>query len=367
MQVIPVHGELGRYDVHVGESLLQGLGEGLVRCRPSARIAVLAFDQAIEATWAAEAASSLEAAGLRVVRHPVRADEANKSIAEVERLWRRMAQERVQRSDALCALGGGIVGDMAAFAAATYQRGIATVMVPTTLLAMVDAAIGGKTAVNLAIPGGGLVKNLAGSFTAPIWVLADVRTLSTLPPREFRCGLAECVKHALLADPALLDWIASSLALLESGDAAPRVELVCRSARVKAAIVSRDERESGERAHLNLGHTFGHAIESILHQELHHGEAVAIGLVAMAAASEAAGWWPGAGRFDLPGRLRALRLPVRLPKPVDREAVKAAMRLDKKGKSGETHLVLLRGPGHPGVLPAASPQVVDAGLGAIGA
>ena len=399
MQAISVQSAQGQYDIHVGDALLQGVGAGIVKKIPKARVALLVMDQSIAQTWAREVAASLVAAGLRVVTHVVVASEDNKSIAQVEKIWRCMLAERVQRSDVLCAMGGGIVGDMAAFAASTYMRGIATVMIPTTLLAMVDAAIGGKSAVNLPMPsdapdaslnsGGAknspqslptnvsnnvnnnlsnnLAKNMAGTICAPAWVVSDVRTLSTLSTREFRCGLAECVKHALLADEPMLSWLEKHREGLRAMDPARLVELVHRSASVKAAIVSRDENEQGERAHLNLGHTFAHAIESLLHDQVHHGEAVSIGLVAMAAASQAAGWWPDADKFQLSKRLADLGLPIKVPTAVDRNQLKNAMKLDKKGQFGAVRLVLLKGLGRPGVLDAASENVIHAGLDAIGA
>ena len=395
MQAISVQSAQGNYDIHVGDALLQSVGTVIAQKIPKARVAVLVVDQAIEHTWAREVAASLQAAGLRVVTHVVHASEDNKSIAQVEKVWRLLLAERVQRSDVLCAMGGGIVGDMAAFAASTYMRGIATVMIPTTLLAMVDAAIGGKTAVNLPMSSdasdasmnsgaakqssqslpthlsnnltNNLAKNMAGTICAPAWVVSDVRTLTTLSTREFRCGLAECVKHALLADESMLSWLETHREGLRAMDPARLVELVHRSVSVKAAIVSRDEREQGERAHLNLGHTFAHAIESLLHDQVHHGEAVSIGLVAMAAASQAAGWWPDADKFQLSKRLSDLGLPVRMPAKVDREQLKNAMKLDKKGQSGAIRLVLLKGLARPGVLDAASEQVINAGLDAIGA
>ena len=395
MQAISVQSAQGNYDIHVGDALLQSVGMVIAQKIPKARVAVLVVDQAIEHTWAREVAASLQAAGLRVVTHVVHASEDNKSIAQVEKVWRLLLAERVQRSDVLCAMGGGIVGDMAAFAASTYMRGIATVMIPTTLLAMVDAAIGGKTAVNLPMSSdasdasmnsaaakkssqslptnlsnnltNNLAKNMAGTICAPAWVVSDVRTLTTLSTREFRCGLAECVKHALLADESMLSWLETHREGLRAMDPARLVELVHRSVSVKAAIVSRDEREQGERAHLNLGHTFAHAIESLLHDQVHHGEAVSIGLVAMAAASQAAGWWPDADKFQISKRLSDLGLRVRMPAKVDREQLKNAMKLDKKGQSGAIRLVLLKGLGRPGVLDAASEQVINAGLDAIGA
>ena len=395
MQVISVQSAQCNYDIHVGDALLQSVGKVIAQKIPKARVAVLVVDQSIAQTWAQEVVASLQDAGLSVVQHIVKASEENKSMAEVEKLWRCLLAARVQRSDVLCAMGGGIVGDMAAFAASTYMRGIATVMIPTTLLAMVDAAIGGKTAVNLPMSSdasdasmnsaaakkssqslptnlsnnltNNLAKNMAGTICAPAWVVSDVRTLTTLSTREFRCGLAECVKHALLADESMLSWLETHREGLRAMDPARLVELVHRSVSVKAAIVSRDEREQGERAHLNLGHTFAHAIESLLHDQVHHGEAVSIGLVAMAAASQAAGWWPDADKFQISKRLSDLGLRVRMPAKVDREQLKNAMKLDKKGQSGAIRLVLLKGLGRPGVLDAASEHVINAGLDAIGA
>ncbi len=407
MQAISVQSAQGQYDIHVGDALLQGVGAGIVKKFPKACVAVLVVDHAVEQTWAREVAASLAAVGLRVVTHVVVASEDNKSIAQVEKVWRCLLAERVQRSDVLCAMGGGIVGDMAAFAASTYMRGIATVMIPTTLLAMVDAAIGGKSAVNLPLASeapdanvnsgaaknspqslptnvsnnvndnlsnnvnnnlsNNLAKNMAGTICAPAWVVSDIRTLTTLSSREFRCGLAECFKHALLADEAMLSWFETHRQGLRAMDPARLAELVHRSASVKAAIVSRDEREQGERAHLNLGHTFAHAIESLLHDQVHHGEAVSIGLVAMAAASQAAGWWPDADKFQISKRLADLGLPIKVPTAVNRTQLKNAMKLDKKGQSGAVRLVLLKGVARPGVLDAVSEQVIHAGLDAIGA
>jgi 3-dehydroquinate synthase len=266
-------------------------------------------------------------------------------MVSVERVWAAMLQAGMQRGDALVALGGGVVGDLAGFAAATFLRGIPLIMAPTTLLAMVDASIGGKTAVNLRLPTGGLGKNLAGAFHAPAWVLCDVDTLATLSDRDFRCGMAECIKHALIADPSMLPWMRGACASILARESATLEELVRRSAAIKAAVVSRDEFERGERAHLNLGHTFGHALEAVLHDRLRHGEAVAIGLVAAIAASKAAGWWPEA----------------------DPDDVDAAMGFDKKGSGGRRRLVLLRGLGQPGVLDDATDAVVDAGWSAVGA
>lgn len=362
-----VKGFRGEYEIAVRRGGLAGLGAGARRVAPNARRVTLAMDEAVQKPWGEQARASLEQAGFQVATLALKADESHKSLASVERVWASMLQAGMQRSDALVALGGGVVGDLAGFAAATYQRGIPLVMAPTTLLAMVDASIGGKTAVNLPLPSGGLGKNLAGAFHAPSWVLADISTLGTLSDRDFRCGLAECVKHALIADPSLLDWMLSNRAAIVARDPGVLETLVARSAAIKAAVVSRDEFERGERAHLNLGHTFAHALESLLHDEVRHGEAVAIGLVAAAAASKAAGWWASADADGLAGRIAQLGLPTRVPRPVDADALRAAMGFDKKAEGGRQRLVLLRAPGQPGVLVDPAPAVVTAGWSAVGA
>jgi len=362
-----VHGSRGDCAISVRRGGLSVLGEGVRKAVPGARVIMLAVDEGVRTRWAPTAHASLEAAGLRVHVVPLHADENEKSMAAVERVWAAMLQAGMQRGDALVALGGGIVGDLAGFAAATFLRGIPLVMAPTTLLAMVDASIGGKTAVNLPLPKGGLGKNLAGAFHAPSWVLCDVDTLATLSDRDFRCGLAECVKHALIADPAMLPWMRGACASILAREPAALEELVRRSAAIKAAVVSRDEFERGERAHLNLGHTFGHALESVLHDRLRHGEAVAIGLVAAVAASRAAGWWPDADPAEVAAALAQVGLPTKVPTSVDRSALNVAMGFDKKGSGGRRRLVLLRGPGQAGVLDDATDAIVDAGWSAVGA
>ena len=362
-----VQSSRGECEITVRRGGLAELGAGVRRVAPSAKTVMLAMDDAVQKPWGDRARASLEQAGFCVATIALKADESHKCIAAVERVWAAMLQAGMQRSDVLVALGGGVIGDLAGFAAATYQRGVPLVMAPTTLLAMVDASIGGKTAVNLPLPSGGLGKNMAGAFHAPAWVLCDVDTLGTLSARDHRCGLAECVKHALIADPPLLQWISTHHAAIEARDPEVLADLVRRSATIKAAVVSRDEFERGERAHLNLGHTFAHALEALLHDELRHGEAVAIGLVAAVAASGAAGWWPQADVQSLVRTLSQLALPTRVPKPIGADALRSAMGFDKKAEGGRQRLVLLRGPGQPGVLTDPAPDVVAAGWSAVGA
>jgi len=235
------------------------------------------------------------------------------------------------------ALGGGVVGDMAGFAAACYQRGIAFVQVPTTLLAQVDSSVGGKTGVNH--PGG---KNLIGAFHQPAVVIADTDTLKTLPPRELRAGLAEVIKYGLICDAPLFAWLEQHMDELLAHDSAALSHIVRRSCEIKAEIVGRDEREQGDRALLNLGHTFGHALESTTgYTRWLHGEAVGAGLLMAATMSRESGLLQG----DVVERLR--KLLARTGLPTEARDLRAAdvlehMRIDKKVKSGRIRLVLLR-------------------------
>jgi 3-dehydroquinate synthase len=273
----------------------------------------------------------------RVVEVILPDGEAHKTLANSARVVDVLVANRFGRDCALLALGGGVVGDLAGFAAACYQRGVAFVQVPTTLLAQVDSAVGGKTGVNH--PGG---KNLIGAFHQPIFVVSDTRTLATLPPRELRAGLAEVIKYALICDAALFDWLEAHLDALLAGEPGALAHVIKRSCEIKAAIVGRDEREHGERALLNLGHSFGHAAESATaYRQWLHGEAVAAGLVMAAAMSVEC------GLLDAPASLRVQRLIERAGLPTRIAAVSPQsalehMRIDKKVLGGRLRLILLR-------------------------
>ena len=300
---------------------------------------------------------------------PLTATETAKAMPGVERVWDDLMAAGIDRRGLLVAIGGGIVCDLAGFAAALWMRGIDLVLVPTTLLSMVDASLGGKTGVNRPRPDGTLLKNLVGAFWPARLVLADTDTLSTLGDRAFRSGLAECLKHGLIEGEETLAALAADLPAVVARDPEVLPRFVARSVGVKAGIVARDFREAGDRALLNLGHTFAHAIESRADWGLLHGEAVGIGLVAAAAASVQAGM----ADPSLVARVRDLvsgaGLPVRLPasaaEPEVQEALRAAMRLDKKVDAGRLRLVLLRGPGQVEVSVVADPAVVDAGWTAV--
>jgi 3-dehydroquinate synthase len=263
--------------------------------------------------------------------------EAHKTLATLARVFDALAAARVNRDGGVLALGGGVVGDLAGFAAASWQRGVAYAQLPTTLLAQVDSSVGGKTAVNHASG-----KNLIGAFHQPCVVAADTDALATLPEREFRAGLAEVIKYGLIRDPAFLAWLETAMPGLLAREPEALARAIRRSCEVKAEIVGRDEREHGERALLNLGHTFGHAIETAAgYGEWLHGEAVAIGTVMAAETSERLGWL---SRADVE-RVRAVLAAAGLPTAAPRIGVERAlelMRMDKKVLGGRVRLVLLK-------------------------
>ena len=262
--------------------------------------------------------------------------EEHKTLASAARIIDALVDARMNRDCIVLALGGGVVGDIAGFAAATYQRGVACLQLPTTLLAQVDSAIGGKTGVNH--PGG---KNLIGAFHQPVAVITDTDTLATLPDREFRAGLAEVIKAALVGDGGFFDWLERQIEALLARDPEALVEAIQRACAIKAAIVVRDERESGPRALLNLGHSFGHAIETGLgHGRWLHGEAVAAGIVLAAELSQRSGRLAASEVGRVRGLLARAGLPVDPPR-LGRERMLELLGMDKKVSGGRLRLVLL--------------------------
>lgn len=370
------------YDVVVGDGVLANLGKiaaSTTEAGAGART-MLAFDDDLPAATVDAALAALRASGFKVARIGVLAAETEKSLAAAEQIVTAMAREQMDRKEPVVALGGGIVGDVAGFAAAIYRRGVPLIQCPTTLLAMVDASVGGKTAVNLEVRDG-LKKNMVGAFHQPRAVVADVQTLASLPERVFRAGLAECLKHGLIAadwgDPGLLEWMEGVLDRILARDPATLVKLVARNVLVKAAVVGRDEREedeSGGRALLNLGHTFGHAIETLegvtldgnpASAPLHHGEAVALGLIAAARCAEAA----SVAEHGVGDRVRALVARCGLPTAAHGlpgvDAFLALMAHDKKVLGGRLRLVLPTAPGRAIVATDPPRQAIEAGLDAI--
>ena len=330
--------ELGSrsYPILIGQGLLgeRALFERYVRARD-----VLVVTNTVVAPLYLEAlANSLQPR--RVVTTVLPDGEPQKTLANVARILDVLVANRFGRDCAVVALGGGVAGDMAGFAAATYQRGVAFVQVPTTLLAQVDSSVGGKTGVNH--PGG---KNLIGAFHQPVAVVADTRTLSTLSPRELRAGLAEVVKYGLICDAGFFAWLEAHMDELLAADAAALAYVVRRSCEIKAEIVGRDEREQGDRALLNLGHTFGHAVESATgYAQWLHGEAIGAGLVMSASMSRESGYLTAAEQERVQRLIGRAGLPTHVSNVAPNVALEH-MRMDKKVQSGRIRLVLMRGIG----------------------
>jgi 3-dehydroquinate synthase len=317
-----------RYTVHIGKNLLE-----TVRV-PHARVALLA-DAAVLETFAPKLAVSLERGGSSVSIHPLPAGETSKTLEVHAGLLSRLAQERLTRDAAVVSLGGGATSDLSGYVAASYLRGIAFYVVPTTLLAMVDASVGGKTGVNL--PEG---KNLVGAFHQPRGVWASLETLETLPEAIFREGAAETFKHGLLANPSLCDRV------LEPGFSAASANLeatVAAAIQVKADVVARDPFEAGERAHLNFGHTLAHALEAFTHHQISHGDAVGYGMHYAAILSRLAG---GNDLTHLTRAFLEYQQPRQLP-ALSWETLEPYMARDKKADSAGVRFVLLDGLGQP--------------------
>jgi 3-dehydroquinate synthase len=299
------------------------------------------------------ACRALEDAGYRVVAEQVPDGEAAKQVPVAARLWSRLAAERVTRTDCVVGIGGGAVTDLAGFVAATWLRGVRAVLVPTTLLGMVDAAIGGKTAVD--IPEG---KNLVGAFYAPAGVLADLATLETVPRADYVAGLAEIIKAGFVADPAILDLVEAD----PQGATVPHGqhtrELIERAIRFKGRVVAADFREAGLRETLNYGHTLGHAIERTEEYRFRHGDAVAIGMVYAAELSRLAARLDGATAARHRRVLTSVGLPTAYRPGVWPE-LRAAMAVDKKARGARLRFVVLDGPARPAILEGPPEELLE--------
>jgi len=331
------------------------------------RRALVCFDRNC-AVHANHAVRELRAEGVTVSEFGLEATESAKSVRAVETIWDAALAARLDRGDCLVAIGGGIIGDLVGFAAATYLRGIRVIQVPTTLLAMVDAAIGGKTGVNRTLPDGGLGKNLVGAFWQPSITIVDANTLRTLGKRELRAGLAECVKHGLIADLELFHDIRKNADALSNGDTTAIDRLLPRAILVKTAIVARDPLERGERAKLNLGHTFGHAIETLplSSGNLLHGEAVAIGICAAAATAKSMEMINADEQTAITNTLASCGLPQRFEGTTTVDEVLRRMGFDKKNEGGKLKLILPRGLGACEIVSEPPESAVREGLRAIG-
>ena len=331
------------YEVVIGRGLMPELGSRIASMAQGRTVIVT--DETVAALHGPAVLAALESAGVRARLLTVPPGEASKSFAELERVIDRLLAFGLDRRDLIVALGGGVVGDLAGLAAALYMRGIDFVQVPTTLLAQVDSSVGGKTAIDT--PRG---KNLVGAFHQPRLVVADIDHLATLPPRQLRSGWAEVLKHGLICDAAFFDWLAGDGAVGAGGDPAALTRAVVRSVEIKSAIVGEDEKEAGRRALLNLGHTFGHAIEAELgfdEARITHGEAVALGCAMAFRFSAFTGVCEAAEAERVETAIAAAGLPTRLATvgTLSTEALIKRMAGDKKAEGGRLTLILARAVG----------------------
>jgi 3-dehydroquinate synthase len=346
------------YVIKVGGGLLSRLGAECAHLKLGHRCAVIT-DSNVGRKFAAAALKSLAASGFEPLSITIPAGEKSKSIAAVEKCYDRLAAHRLERKSFIVALGGGVVGDLAGFVAATYLRGIPFVQVPTTLLAQVDSSVGGKTGVNLRAG-----KNLIGAFYQPQLVLCDLDTLKTLPKREYVSGLAEVIKYGIICDAVLFAQLERNLPKLLKRDALALRDVVARCCEIKADVVGQDETESGLRAILNFGHTIGHAIEnSFGYGKFLHGEAISIGQVAAAKLSQSVLGLPSG---DV-GRIEKLLVRAGLPSRIKLNAAQrrklfAAMKLDKKVSGGEIKFVLAQKIGRVQFGQKVAPGLIDSVL-----
>jgi len=353
MQQVTV--ELGdrSYPIQVGVGLLEN-NPALSTLARGRQVAIVT-DSVVDALFGDTLNATLTPVAHQLIRIVLPPGEQTKGWTALNGIFDRLLESRFDRSSLIVALGGGVVGDIAGFAAATYQRGIDFVQVPTTLLAQVDSSVGGKTAINHARG-----KNMIGAFHQPRLVIADTGTLASLPPREMSAGLAEVIKHGAIADPAYLDEVATAMPQLRAGDPQALAAAVIGSIRIKAAIVGRDEREAGARALLNFGHTFGHAIEAGAgYGKWLHGEAVGTGMVMAADLSRRLGYLDAADLMRMEAVIGDAGLPLLGPAwPLERYL--SFMRIDKKASRGVPKFVVLKAIGQADVQKVEPDLVAEA-------
>ena len=344
--------ELGdrRYPIYIGPGLLDR--PDLLRAHVPGRQVLVVSNTTVAPLYLDRVRAAL--AGLRHEAVILPDGEQYKTLETLDEIFTALLSHRLDRDCTLVALGGGVIGDMAGFAAACYQRGVHFIQIPTTLLAQVDSSVGGKTAVKHP-----LGKNMIGAFYQPRCVLADTDTLKTLPDRELSAGLAEVIKYGLIRDLPFLEWLEDHIEQLLARDAAALTEAIERSCRNKADIVAADERETGERALLNLGHTFGHAIETGMgYGEWLHGEAVAVGMNLAADLSARLGWLKGEQVERVRALLARARLPLNAPEGLTADDFLRLMAVDKKVKEGQLRLILLRALGHGVIAETVDPRLL---------
>lgn len=335
LKTIPVKLQERSYDIQIGRGNLS-LAATFVFQRLKSKQAVVITDTHVEVPHAQAVIASLAAAGIRGNLLVVPAGEASKCISQAADLWNRLLDLGADRKTAIIAVGGGVVGDLAGFVAATFARGIPFVQIPTSLMAQVDSSVGGKVGINLP-----LAKNLVGAFWQPRGVLIDLDTLLTLPEREYRSGLAEVVKYGVILDEDFFVFLEDHVAAVNLREPATLAHLIARSCELKAVVVSQDEREeAGQRVVLNYGHTFCHAIETVAgYGKYLHGEAVAIGMVCASRLAEKLGRIPSDITLRQQNLLRSLGLPTEV-EGLNQDELLAAMHRDKKAESGKLRFVL---------------------------
>jgi 3-dehydroquinate synthase len=349
------------YDIVIGRDVLHSLGARIAALRPGARTAIVT-DRTVAKYWLEMTESSLAQAGIPAARIVVEEGEGSKTYAGLQQVSEALIAAMIERNDLVIALGGGVVGDLAGFAASILRRGVDFVQVPTSLLAQVDSSVGGKTGINS--PQG---KNLLGAFHQPVLVIADTAVLDTLSPRQFRAGYAEVAKYGALGDEAFFAWLEANHADVFRGGTA-RERAIATSCRAKAAIVARDERETGDRALLNLGHTFGHALEAAtgFSDRLFHGEGVAVGMVLAAQFSARIGMIAPSAAARLEHHLAEVGLPTHLQDIAgfaqeglgDADSLMTLMAQDKKVKRGRLTFILLEAIGRAVIARDVEPSLV---------
>jgi len=345
------------YPIHIGAGLLDDVK--MYSPYVASRCAAVITNQVVAPLYLERTQRTLELAGARVVSVLIDDGEPAKAWASLDRVIDALLAARCGRDSVIVALGGGVVGDLAGFAAAVYQRGIAFIQVPTTLLAQVDSSVGGKTAINHACG-----KNMIGAFHQPLAVIADVATLDTLPDRELRAGIAEVIKHGCILDPQFVGWLEANIGKLLSRDRAALSHAVRRSCELKAQVVAADEREAGLRAILNFGHTFGHAIEAgVGYGKWLHGEAVATGMVMAAELSARAGTLRREDAARVKTLIERAGLPVRGP-TLAPEKYLELMQVDKKAAGGKLRFVLLEGLGRAVLRGDIAPELIRESIAA---
>ena len=348
MRTLTVALDARSYPIHIGAGLVARAD--LLLAHLKAPLAAIVSNETVAPLYLTGLASALRDQGVRVTEILLPDGEEHKNWQTLNRIFDALLENRCERATTIIALGGGVVGDLAGFAAATYQRGVPFIQLPTTLLSQVDSSVGGKTGINHP-----LGKNMIGAFYQPRLVLADTDTLKTLPERELSAGLAEVIKYGLIRDLAFFEWLEANMEKLRARDPEALTHAIECSCRNKAEVVAEDETETGVRALLNLGHTFGHAIEAGLgYGKWLHGEAVAAGMVMAAELSRRIGWLSQADVARTAALLRRAGLPVRGP-VLGADRYMALMALDKKVASGKLRLILIEALGK-GVIRDDAPE-----------